>query len=137
MSNPNNLTTYVGYQQVQLKIYSIYKHIYTYYKLIEKMNLAKYYDQFIHEIFLTHLFIVVVVPYLPRDSLFCWKIPCSLVFLIIGVFCGVIIIWLMGYQNQFPNRFFWLWIRVILTEILSKLLTFALYWLLWAQQNVS
>ena len=137
MSNPNNLTTYVGYQQVQLKIYSIYKHIYIYYKLIEKMNLAKYYDQFIYEIFLTHLFIVVVVPYLPRDSLFCWKIPCSLVFLIIGVFCGVIIIWLMGYQNQFPNRFFWLWIRVILTEILSKLLTFALYWLLWAQRNVS
>ena len=32
----------------------------------------------------------------------------------------------MGYRNQFPNRFSWLWITVILTEILSKLLTFAL-----------
>ena len=73
------------------------------------------------------LFIVVVMPYLPQEYLFCWKIPCSLVLLIIGVFCGVTIIWLMGYKNQFPNRFSWSWITAILTEILSKLLTFALY----------
>ena len=91
------------------------------------MNIKKHYDRFVYQIFFTHFFIVTIIPYMKQDYQPWLKIGCTLNLLIVGVFCGATIIWLMGNKNRFPNRFSWLWITVILTEIVCNLLTFASY----------
>ena len=69
------------------------------------MNIKKYYDRFVYQIFFTHFFIVTIILYLAQDYQPWLKIDCTLNLLIVGVFCGATIIWLMGNKNRLPNRF--------------------------------